>query len=209
MLTPRKSGALVAAMAVVALGLVLTTPALAVPPSSLPSGEHMTGHAGQAAVEPAYNDMNGQLIYILTPIHAPVHANSTAWAPLYIVVYPANSTVGTLNCMGVPGNCPDHDGLVAGAATALRPAIYGTNASAVLGHDHLLAAPASGGDFNIAWEVYLILFNNTSAINQHITTLSEITSGLASGQLVKFNSGIVFPCAVVSQATYDHGTPVP
>lgn len=205
-LTRNKSAAF-AALAAVALGLVLMTPAVGAPTVNLPSGEHMIG---QVAVEPAYNDMNGQLVYLLTPFHAPlpVHANNSSWAPLYIVLYPAGSTVGTLNCMGVPGNCPDHDGLVAGVATTVMPGVYGTNASTVIGHDHLLAPPASGGDFNIAWHVFLVLFTNSSFVNNHLTTLSAIETALGAHQVIEIPTPIVFICAVVPSVIYAHGTPI-
>ena len=73
-----------------------------------------------------------------TPENTPLPTHASGWAavPLYIVEYPANATVGTLDCMGVPGNRPDHDGTFAGAADALEPVVYGDG---VLGHDHLLA----------------------------------------------------------------------
>ncbi len=174
---------------------------------SLPSGENMVG---QSTVEPAYNDMNGNIIYLLTPINAPfpVVSNPTASAPLYLVVYPAGSGVGTLNCMGVPGNCPDHDGLIAGVATTIMPSVYGTNPSLVPGHDHLVAAPGSGGDFNIAWHVWIILFTNAPAATQHITTLDGVTQVLTSGDAIKVDAGFAFMCAVVPAAVYNHGTPV-
>lgn len=171
----------------------------------LPSGEH---YLGKAAVEPAYDDQTGNLIYILTPEHAPIptHANPThATAPLYIVEYPPGSTVGTMNCMGVPGNCPDHDGLVAGFATGHEPGVYGTDPSAVPGHDHLLAPPASGGDFNVAWEVWEVLFTNNDAANTRLTTEDAINAAIARGDAVKMDLGFSFTCAVVSPATYMHG----
>jgi hypothetical protein len=36
-------------------------------------------------------------------------------------------------------------------------------AKGVLGHDHLMAGPASHGDFNVAWEPILVLFTNPTA----------------------------------------------
>ncbi len=189
-----------------AFGLLMLAP-MASANGGLPSGEHILG---EAAVEPAYDDQNGHLIYLLTPMHAPlpVKAAPASWGPLYLIVYPAGSTVGTLNCMGVPGNCPDHDGLVAYFATLIMPTVYGTNPGAVLGHDHLVAPPASGGDFNIAWNVSLVLFTNTSFVNDHITTEAELDAALTNKEVVQVPTPIVFDCAVVSQATYDQGTPV-
>ncbi len=175
--------------------------------ASLPSGEMQVG---MASVEPAYNDITGQINYLLTPIQSPnpVMSNPASWAPFFLVAYPAGSTVGTLNCMGVPGNCPDHDGAIAGAATAIMPNVYGTDPTMVIGHDHLMAPPASGGEFNIAWHVYLILFTKPSYANQHLTTLAAINAALAAHQVIEVDSGIVFTCAVVSAAVYNSGTPI-
>lgn len=197
------SGIVSLALAVVAGALLATAP-VASATAVLPSGEHQVG---QSTIEPAYDDMNGQIVYLLTPDHVadPVHSNNSSWAPLYIVLYPNGSTVGTLNCMGIPGNCPDHDGAVAGAAMAIMPSVYSVG---VIGHDHLVATPGSGGDFNIAWHVYLVLFTDPSFVNNHITTLSELDSALGAGQVIEVPTPIVFHCTVVNHAVYDHGTPV-
>jgi hypothetical protein len=177
------------------------------PMSSPPTGERAVG---KAAIEPAYNDMNGNLLYILTPEKAPLptHANSHAVAPLYIVVYPAGSTVTDLNCEGVPGNCPDHDGLIAQVATNAEPDVYGSNPADVPGHDHLLAPPAGGGDFNIAWEVIEVLFKTKTAANQHLTTEADVENAIQSGKAMSIDLGITFDCAVVPAQTYWHGTPI-
>jgi hypothetical protein len=109
--------------------------------------------------------------------------------------------------MGVPGNCPDHDGLVAGAATAIMPGVYGSNPAAVPGHDHLVGAAVTKGDFNVAWHVYLELFTSSGAVT-HITTLSELNTAKGSGSVRQVDSGIVFLCAIVSESAYLHGIPV-
>ena len=176
--------------------------------STLPSGER---HFGQVSVEPAYNSVTGTLIFLLTPDNAPnpSHANAAhATAPLYLVEYPPGSTVGTMNCMGVPGNCPDHDGAVAGLATNVMPGVYGTNPAAVPGHDHLVAPPASGGDFNIAWEVVEILFTNKAAANTRLTTEAAIDAAIARGDAIEIDLGFAFNCSVVPSTTYYKGTPV-
>ncbi|MBI3751333.1 MAG: hypothetical protein HY263_06715, partial [Chloroflexi bacterium] len=126
----------VVAATVVSL-LIAAVPASATP---APSGDRLVGNVDQghgAAIEPAYDYNTGELTYILTPLGAPfpAKANDRAVAPLYIVVYPASYPGWTLSCMGVPGNCPDHDGLIAGAATGIEPGVYGTDPSAVPGHD--------------------------------------------------------------------------
>jgi hypothetical protein len=144
----------------------------------LPSGERING---QSSVEPVYNDATGTIAYVATPIHAPnpVHTNPRAWAPIYLPVYPVGSTEGaTLNCMGVL-NCPDHAGLVAGAAAQIMPSVYG---GGVIGHDHLLAVPGSGGDFNIAWQPVLVLFTSTSPRSPRSTRPSAAVTRSKSGR---------------------------
>jgi hypothetical protein len=67
---------------------------------------------GQTVVEPAVYDANGTTVFLSTPSHMPgvpfaSVSNPTAAAPMYLPVYPANSTVdpSTLDCQ--PTNC-DH-----------------------------------------------------------------------------------------------------
>lgn len=174
--------------------------------SALPSGERIVG---QNSIEPAYNDVTGTLTYLLTPGHGPfpTHTSTKAVAPLYLVEYPPGSTVGTLNCMGVPGNCPDHDAEVAGAATSIMPSVYGTDPTLVPGHDHLVAVPASGGDFNVAWEVIEVLFTNKAAGNTHLTTEAAIDAAVARRDAIKVDLGFAFHCSVVSATVYANGTP--
>ncbi len=183
---------------------------------SLPSGERVVGHA---SIEPAYDDSTGNLVYLLTPDRlAPLGSNNPintvnpqSVAPLYLVVYPAG-TEGTFNCMGVPGNCPDHDGVIAGVATGVEPDTYGSDPSAVPGHDHLVGVASTGGDFNVPWRVYIELFTSKAAVT-HITTLAQLQAAWASGAILQTSSGkgidtgITFVCAVVSQAAYLAGTP--
>jgi hypothetical protein len=177
---------------------------------SLPSGERVHGNV---AVEPAYNDYDGSIVYLQTPNRlAPLgpnnpinNVNSHAVAPLYLVVYPPGTTT-TLNCMGVPGNCPDHDPTIAFVATTALPAVYGGIVSAVPGHDHLVGMPHTG-DFNVPWHVYVELFTTKAAV-RHITTLSALQAAWASGDLVQVDTGITFVCSVVSEQAYLAGTPV-
>lgn len=195
------------------------------PAVSDPTGERAVG---KAAIEPAYDDMTGGLVYILTPEKAPLptHADGHAVAPLYIVAYPPNSGALTgsehFNCEGVPGNCPDHDGLIADIATndgtafpnlpVGEPSVYGIAPAAVPGHDHLLAPPASHGDFNIAWEVKEVLFTpqavTDNVLDTHITTESQLETLESAGDVREIDLGFSFTCAVVSPATYAQGTPI-
>ena len=120
-----------------AFGLAAVLGASPVAASGIPTGENQLG---KSLIEPAYNDITGNIIYLLTPEKSPfpTHTSTHAVAPLWLVEYPKGSTVGTLNCMGVPGNCPDHDGAVAGAAAQIVPGVYGEG---TIGHDHLVAPP--------------------------------------------------------------------
>ncbi|HET9410999.1 MAG TPA: hypothetical protein VFO75_03855 [Candidatus Dormibacteraeota bacterium] len=188
------------------LGLAALVGVSPVAAGGLPTGERLVG---QSAIEPAY-DEDGNLIYLLTPTRSPfpTHTSSHAVAPLYLVIYPPGSSVGTLNCMGVPGNCPDHDGIVAGVATSIMPSVYGTNPAAVPGHDHLVSDAASHGDFNIAWEVVEIIFTSTDAANHHLTTLSQINAAVGSHAAIAVDLGFAFHCSIVPAATYERGTPI-
>lgn len=177
---------------------------------TLPSGERSHGNV---TIEPAYNDADGSIIYLQTPNHhAPLGPTNTtqqvnphAVAPLYLIVYPAG-TSGTFNCMGVPGNCPDHGGAIAGLAAGQMPSVYPV-AAAVPGHDHLVGVAKTGGDFNVAWRVYVELFTSTGAVH-HITTLTDLNHTKDSGGLKEVDTGIVFLCTIVSESSYLAGTPL-
>lgn len=196
----RPRGFFLSAVAAAAVLLLAAVPVGAAPPS----GERIVG---QLAIEPAYNDATGQLIYLATPVKAPFpsHTNAHAVAPLYLVLYPPG-TEGTFNCMGVPGNCPDHDGEVAGAATAIMPSVYGTDPTAIPGHDHLVDAPG-GSEFNVPWRVYLVLFTSREAVT-HITTEAQLDAALDAGDVIEVDSGIEFLCSVVSSKAYWRGMPI-
>jgi hypothetical protein len=201
MTTVRKSILVVAAVT----GLLLA--AAPVGATSQPSGERFVGNADEghgAVIEPAYDDSTGNRTYLLTPTGAPnpTNASSSAVAPLYIVVYPASYPGWTLNCMGVPGNCPDHDGLIAGAATAIMPGVYGTDPAAVPGHDHLIGLARTGGDSNVARHVWVILFTNSAAANTRITTLSQLQGALEGGNAISVDSGIIFSASAVPASVY-------
>lgn len=195
---------LVGALAMVACLLPFTAFA-----DQLPTGERVHGNV---TVEPAYNDANGSIVYLQTPnTLAPLgssnpinNVNPHAVAPLYLIVYPPG-TLGTFNCMGAPGNCPDHAGVIAGVATSVMPQVYGADPALVPGHDHLVGLPRTG-DFNVPWHVFVELFTSRAAV-VHITTLSELQGAWSSGSLRELDSGITFLCAVVSESAYLAGSP--
>lgn len=178
--------------------------------SSLPSGERIVGHT---VIEPVYDDMTGAIRYVSTPMGAPdpVKSNPIASAPFYLPVYPAGASVGTLNCEDVPvENCPDHGAAVAGAAAAIMPSVYG---GGVIGHDHLMAGPGSGGDFNIAWVPTLVLFTPNATV-RHLILLKDVMAAVSSGDAILVpldgshgTPNLTFHCSVVSGAVYAIGAP--
>jgi hypothetical protein len=178
-------------------------------------GTGIGGHGG-TVVEPVYDDMTGVLKYVSTPRGAPDPVNSPpiAAAPFYLPVYPTGALTGiTLNCQDIPAeNCPDHGGPVAALAAAFESGVYG---GGVRGHDHLMAGPGSGGDFNIAWVPTLVLFTNSAYVT-HITTLDQVNTLLGAGKVMEvkldgsdprapFN--LTFHCSVVPAAVYANGIP--
>ena len=185
----------------------------------LPSGERINGGTngnGGTVIEPVYDDMTGQIRYVSTPrgVPNPVKSNPIASAPFYLPVYPGNAAVGTLNCQDQPTeNCPDHGPAVAGLAELLQPGVYNATNGGVLGHDHLMAGPGSGGDFNVAWVPTLVLFTKSEYVT-HITLLSQVTTLFNEGKVqigpLDGTNGfpnLTFHCSVVSAAVYDHSQP--
>lgn len=176
------------------------------PGAMIPSGERLHG---QSVLEPVYDAEDaGAIGYVSTPIHAPMHANSKAWSPIYIPVYPtsASDAVGTLLCQHTPAeNCPDHGPEVAGLAQSVEPDVYG---GGVLGHDHVMDYPG-GADFNIAWEPIAVLFTNSAAANEHLLTDAQIQAAVDRGDAIEIPlPALTFHCAAVSAAVWARGTPM-
>jgi hypothetical protein len=180
-----------------------------------------SGHfiGGGGAIEPAYNDATGTLVYLQTPNGPPIHPSNHVdpatglpknVSPIYLPVYPAGSGIdpASLNCAHVPAdNCPDHGPLISGLLETKFPAVYGNG---VLGHDHLIGVRSSGGDFNVLWEPILVVFTSVAAASTHITTLDQIKAVEASGGAFEFAlPSATFHCSVVSAAAYQRGTPAP
>jgi hypothetical protein len=197
--------AFVMAASVVALGARITSARV-----DLPSGERQLG---QAILEPAYDDRNGSIIYLSTPIGAPFpsKSNPKASSPLYLVEYPnsARAFAGTMNCAHQPqDNCPDHGPGIAQFAASSYPDVYGDpDGSDVWGHDHLVDGPG-GKDFNVSWTVHLIFFTRKAAANTHVTTDAQVEALVAAGDAVDIPD-VTFQCAVVNAAAYRRATPLP
>jgi len=189
----------------VMIGTLLTGTTIA--NAQLPSGERQLG---QTIIEPGYDDRTGKLIYVMTPEGAPFpsHANAHAISPLFLVVYPnsAAASVGTMNCAHEGGdNCPDHGPGIADLAQATVPSVYGNG---VWGHDHIMDGPG-GSDFNVTWQVVVVLFTNPAAANAHITTEAQLDAAIDAGDAFTIETPTIFHCNLVSAATYARATPIP
>lgn len=177
--------------------------------SSTPTGER-TFHNNR--LEPAYNAAKpGQLGFFMEPA-GQMNASPTAWAPIYVVVYPTGSTVAgtsTLNCVhsgASDDNCPSHGDAIAALAQKLHPTVYGAG---VAGHDHVLDFPG-GDDFNIAWEPNIVLFTTKEAANEHVLSDGRILQLLNEGQVtITKLPAKTFLCAIVPQRIWDMAAPVP
>lgn len=175
------------------------------------------------SVEPAIDYSTGGTIYLLTPIKAPFpsKANTVATAPLYLPLYPLSSTVAAdeLDCQ--PTNCdhanvlpfpsPDY-GALPGTDPACTDFNGGQPCALVKGHDHLVGAANTHGDFNVAWTVHPVVFTHQAfldgMINTRITTLTQLMAEQASGDVVIAPEIVTFNCSIVSERTYELGTPV-
>lgn len=188
---------------------------------------------GQVSVEPAFDDATGNVVFLLTPNGAPLpsKANSHAQDTLYIPVYPTNSTISPshLQCQTGEatnsGNCnhlqvlpffdPHYDRNADdenGSSRACQDYNGGKPCTVYLGHDHLIGVPKTGGAFNVAWAVKLVIFTPTGigdgAINKRITTLSDLDSLIVNKDVAIAPTPIVFNCSIVSQTVYERGAPL-
>jgi hypothetical protein len=192
-----------------ALAFLLLAP-LATAADSLPTGERTLG---RSVLEPAYNDLDGSLTYLLTPANAHDTTTGRASAPVYVVMYPTAvaGAIGTVSCQHQPmDNCPDHGPALSGLAEAAVPGVYGAG---VWGHDHILtppSAPSAGGDFSVTWVPVVVLFTDVQFAFHHITTLDQLDAAIAAGEVTTIPlPAAAFHGSPVASAPYDKATPVP
>jgi hypothetical protein len=162
-----------------------------------PSGEHQVDHA---IIQPAYDGVDGSLVYLQTTSGTPDGAAS----PLYVVVYPTSSAgfVGTVNCAHQPqDNCPDIGPSLADLAAQEEPAVYGNG---VWGYDNILDTESDGACVPV-----VVVFTNSAAANQHVTTTAQLEGQLAAGDAREVAVGDPAPdCSTVSAMTYDGASAV-
>jgi len=189
----------------VAMGALVTGVTAA--DAQVPSGERQLG---KTIIEPAYDDRTGELIYIMTPMGAPFPSLSNAHAisPLFIVVYPnsAADAVGTMNCAHEGGdNCGDHGPGIADLAQATVPNVYGEG---VWGHDHIMDG-TGGSDFNVTWQVVVVLFTSLDAAKTHITTEAQLDAAIDAGDAFSIVTPTILHANMVAKATYDRAKALP
>jgi hypothetical protein len=92
----------------------------------------------------------------------------------------------------------------------------GVSAGVLAGNDPACTA-STGGDFNVPWQVELVIFtpkafqsdpNHPAIINTRITTVAQLQSLVNDGDVFIVETPITFDCAVVSEQTYDNGAPL-
>ena len=210
---------------------------------SAPSGQRLYGDSawdpvsghfvgGGGAIEPAFDDSTGTLVYLRTPNNTQNAKNlpdkmvpfgdlgfslPVNVAPIFLPVYPVGSGIDptTLNCdhlvplnpgPGTGDNCIDHGNAVAGVAKDASPAY----SNGVLGHDHLVGIAKTGGDFNVLWEPVIVLFKSVDPKQERITTLAQIEAAYEAGTVILVPAPpLTFHCSAEGSAAYDKATPAP
>ena len=175
----------------------------------------------QVTVEPAVDSANGDTVYLLTPDKATAPAGGRKVAPLYLPLYPLASAISASDFNCQPNNCahvnvlPFHfAGYDARAANDQACVDFngGQECALVKGHDHLVSKASTGGDFNAAWHVQLVVFTSKGfadgSIHNRIRTLDQINSLVANQDVIIVDTPVTFVGSLTSQKTYELGTPV-
>lgn len=175
---------------------------------------------GNSTIGPVYDSATGNIVFVRQALGAPmpVNSNVNSMVPVYVVVYPLQSTIpaDSLNCQ--PTNCdhlnvlPFPDPAYGLGSDALCQRWNGGNpCSLVKGHNHLFGVASSGGDFKVPHFVKLVLFTpqafTDQAINDVVRTLEQMQALVASGDVVVVDAPITVNLSVVPERTYELGTP--
>ena len=187
------------------------------------SGEVLQGNS---IIGPVFDSATGQIVFVRQALGAPMPVNSNvqSMVPVYVVVYPLQSTVpaDSLNCQ--PTNCdhlnvlpfPDPDyGL--GSITQCQQWNGGSPCSLVKGHNHLFGVASDGGDFTVPHYVKLVVFTHQAfaecltnvhcAMNNAVRTLAQMQALVASGDAIVLDTPITVNLSIVPERTYELGTP--
>jgi hypothetical protein len=167
------------------------------------------------------------VVFLLTPNGAPLPSKAppAAQDTLYLPAYPTTSSIAASDLDCQPTNCnhlnvlpfknPTYDSNPAdldGTSKACKDYNTGDPCAVYKGHDHLVGVPSTGGKFNVAWHVSLVLYTpqgfSDGAIDTRITTLTQITALVANGDAVVAPTAIVFNCQIVPETDYNRGVPL-
>lgn len=177
----------------------------------------------QGDVEPAIDYKTGNIVFLMSPakVPLPTHANPRAQTPLYMVLYPASSTIPANHFVCQPENCAhfnvlpfpnDNYGALEGSEAACAVFNGGNPCSLVKGHDHLVGVSRTGGHSTSIWDLHLIVFTEQAftdgVINMRITTLGQLQSLLVDGYVTDVPTGVSFLGTIVPLRLYEKGTPV-
>ncbi len=219
----RQLQALVSLTGLIALSLLLGPFQLFAAAQEVTEPPFFTGQValGQSTIEPALDFNTGGTVFLLTPDKSPFpsKANPAAQDAMYLPMYPTNSTIppDELDCQ--PSNC-DHlnvvpftpPGYTAASSDVCAKWNGGAPCALYEGHDHIVGAASTGGGFNVAWHVKLVIFTPQGfvdgAINTRITKWTQLAQLMTNGDVTVVPTPIVFNCQIVSPTTYKQGTPL-
>ena len=102
-------------------------------------------------------------------------------------------------------NCADHGPGIADLAQATVPDVYGDG---VWGHDHIMDGPG-GPDFNVGWQVVVVLFTNADAAKTHVTTTAQLDAAIDAGDAFSIVTPTIIHGNLVAGSTYNRATPLP
>jgi hypothetical protein len=176
---------------------------------------------GNSTIGPVFDSATGDTVFVRQALGAPmpVNSNVNSMAPVYVVVYPVQSTIPADSLQCQPTNCdhlnvlpfPDSDyGL--GSDAQCQQWNAGAPCSLVKGHVHLLGVASDGGDFKVPHYVRLVLFTGQAfgadgAINKLVRTLAEMQALVDNGDAFIADTPITVNLSIVPERTYELGTP--
>ncbi|MGA8041795.1 MAG: hypothetical protein WCA37_03245 [Terracidiphilus sp.] len=181
---------------------------------------------GNSTIGPVFDSATGDTVFVRQALGAPmpVNSNVNSMVPVYVVVYPLQSTIPADSLQCQPTNCdhlnvlpfPDPDyGL--GSDAQCQQWNGGSPCSLVKGHNHLFGVASDGGDFKVPHYVKLVIFtqqafkecltNADCAMNKAVRTLAQMQALVASGDAVILDTPITVNLSVVPERTYELGTP--
>jgi hypothetical protein len=183
---------------------------------------------GNSTIGPVFDSATGDTVFVRQALGAPmpVNSNVNSMAPVYVVVYPLQSTIPADSLQCQPTNC-DHLNVLPfydptnkyaeGSDAQCQQWNGGSPCSLVKGHFHLFGVASDGGDFTVPHYVKLAIFtpqafsecltNADCAMNKAVSTLAQMWALVDSGDLVVGDTPITVNLSVVPERTYELGTP--